>query len=331
MVAIAAGGGRALSLLIPGPRRLVALDRRDDQICHLELKAASMEALGYREWTGFLGLRESGDRRDVYATLRPALTPAARRYWDARARLVEEGVLYAGRTERALSGYARRLRQLRLFHWPERYFGAETLADQKRMLAEDAARLRRAERYWRLFVNPPLFFAVTQDPSFLRSSHGSLGRYLYGRFLAWARRHRVRDSFFLHLIFFGRFPPEGPLPPHLEPAGFEAARKHLDHLELRCARIEDYAPRLRSHARVKWSLSDVSAWMPERRFHELLRVLSQVGASGSRLCARNFAVERSIPLDLCPRVRRLDDLCARLDDEDRAVFYRFEVAEYGPA
>ena len=41
VITIAAGGGRALSLLTAAPKRLLAIDRQPDQIYNLELKAAA--------------------------------------------------------------------------------------------------------------------------------------------------------------------------------------------------------------------------------------------------------------------------------------------------
>lgn len=123
---------------------------------------------------------------------------------------------------------------------------------------------------------------------------------------------------------------EGPLPPYLTRVGFERAKKHLDRLEIQCADLRDFAARWRGSDRIKWSLSDVSCWMSEREFHDLIRRLVRCGAPGSRLCARHFAARSEIPDDLRDRVRRLVELSARLDRDDSCVFYRFEVATSGP-
>ena len=101
VVTIAAGGGRALSLLTASPKRLIAIDRQPDQIYNLELKAAAIENLSYEAFSAFMGLTDDVDRLDHYHTLRASLSPSARRYWDNRRRLIESGVFYAGRTETA--------------------------------------------------------------------------------------------------------------------------------------------------------------------------------------------------------------------------------------
>lgn len=328
VVVVAAGGGRALSLLAASPGRLIAVDRREDQVINLELKAVAMGALDRDAYAEFLGLSASPDREEVYAALRPSLTPSARCYWDARRGLIREGVLYAGRCERALFLYARLLQRLGVFDFPARLLACETLEEQHLVIAEEREAMERTEIWWHLFVNPVLFYAATQDPSFLHSTHGSMGRYLYRRFLRYTSRNLLYESFLSHLIYYGRYPETGPLPIYLEPEGFDRARKSLDVLEIRCSTIEDTISHARLRGRLKWSLSDISAWMSEGSFQELVRTLCKVGAPGSRICARNFAAHRSLPDDLRGRLERLDAMCRILDDQDSSMFFRFEVAEY---
>jgi S-adenosylmethionine:diacylglycerol 3-amino-3-carboxypropyl transferase len=80
---------------------------------------------------------------------------------------------------------------------------------------------------------------------------------------------------------------------------------------------------------VHWSLSDVSCWMGERRFHDLLAAIAATSPPGSRVCFRNLAVRRSLPAEpprRRPRLCRRAALAAALDRDDASVFYRFEVA-----
>jgi len=327
VVAIAAGGGRVLSLLAQPAGAVVAVDRRSDQLYQLELKAAAAEALGYDDFVGFLGLLEAQDRADVYRVLRPALSAGSRRYWDRRRSLIQVGVLYAGRCERALGALGRGMRRLGLLDWAGACFDGPDLDTQRRVLAESSSRLRRQEWLWRLSVQRVLVYAAIQDPGFLRSTEGNVGSYLYRRVLAYAQTHPFRESFLLSLIYYGRYAFADALPLYLTRGAYDQVRKNLSRLSMTAAPIDEVAARMRPTSRVKWSLSDVSAWMSAERFAELLRVIANKGAPGSRLCFRNFAARRRIPRDLAPHLRRLDGLCDRLDRDDSSVFWRFEVAE----
>lgn len=327
VVAIAAGGGRALSLLPAGPKRLIAIDRRADQVFNLELKAAAMEGFDLATFQAFLGIAETPDRLDQYHAIRQSLSRSARRYWDNRRRLLEMGAFFAGRTETALIRFMRGLKSLGLMAWAEPFFQATSLEAQQALLEAHGDRVERGLLWWQLFCHPLVIYTMAQDPSFLRSTGGSVGAYFVRRLIDYASSNLVRESYVLRLAYDCGLTPSSPLPLYLGELGFEQAKKRLDCLEVQCGDLRDFVPRARPCGPVKWSLSDVSCWMSESQFHDLLRCIVHGMPPRSRFCARNFAARREIPRDLRVRVRRLDDLCARLDSEDGSVIYRFEVAE----
>lgn len=325
VVCVAAGGGRALSLLGAGAGRFLAVDRCAAQLHVLELKAAALDAFAPAALRAFVGLDDDPGRLDAYAALRASLSPAARRYWDRRPGLVAAGVLYAGRLESWLARCTGWLRRRGHLDWPAACFAARDLAEQRHALARHRVEVARGERAFACFLHPAVVWLAARDPSFLRSSEGNPGRCLYRRLLAWSQRHLLRESFLLHLIYFGRYDPAGALPPWLTPDGAERARKQLGRMQLACADLAALPPRLGRGERLKWSLSDVSCWMGERRFHALVVSLAARGAPGSRLVWRNLAARRGPPPGV--RLRRLGALAAALDRDDASVFYRFEVAE----
>lgn len=329
IVCVAAGGGRALSLLGGGGGRLLAVDRRPEQLHVLELKAAALDGLSYRALRAFLGVDPSPDRLDAWGSLRGALSPAARRYWEARPTLIRDGVLYAGRLEAWLARTAAWGRRAGWLRWPDACFAATDLAAQRAVLLSRAAEVAGAERGFALLMHPAVAWLAMRDPSFLRSSEGNPGRCLYRRLVAWADRHLMRDSFLLSLIWRGRYDPDAALPPWLTPEGAERARKRLAALELVCADLAALPARLPAGARVHWSLSDVSCWMSERRFAGLLGSIAAACAPGSRVCFRNLAAVRGLPAPKPgrPRLALLPGLTAAIEAEDRSVFYRLVAAE----
>ncbi len=327
VVAVAAGGGRALSLLTAGPKRLVAIDRRPEQIFNLELKAAAMDAFDLEGFQGFLGISEAPYRLDQYRMVRQSLSRSARKYWDNRRGLIEAGVFFAGRTETAMIRFMRGIKALGFMDWAEPFFQATSLEAQQALLDAHRDHVDRGLVWWKLFFHPLVIYPLAQDPSFLRSTDGSVGAYLVRRLIEFASFNLVRESYVLRLVYDGGLTPGSPLPPYLGPGGFEQAKKGLDRLEVQCGDLRDFVARGRITTTVKWSLSDVSCWMTEPQFHELLRSVTHGIPPGSRFCARNFAARRDIPRDLIDRVRRLDDLCNVLDCQDASVIYRFEAGE----
>lgn len=325
VVCIAAGGGRALSLLGAGPRRFLAVDRRESQLHALELKAAALDAFSHAPLRAFLGVDADPHRLDAYAQLKRSLSPRARRYWDARQSLIERGVLYAGRLETALARHAAWMRRAGLLVWPRACFAAATLDEQRAVLARSAAEIARGERLWRAFFHPLASAIALQDPSFRRSTEGRVGSYLYRRMLDFAQRRLLRESALLHLIYHGHYDPDGALPHWITPEGAERARKHLAQLELRCASIEAVPVRLLRDAPVKWSLSDVSAWMPQHRFHALVTQISAYSVPGSRICWRHLAAQWTPPR--VPGLAHDLPLARAVEREDTSVFYTFGVAQ----
>lgn len=328
VVAVAAGGGRALALLAEGPARLLAVDRRIEQLHVLELKAAALDALEYGDLLAFLGISDTGVRLDQYSGLRGGLTPRARRYWDDRRSLVRRGCLYAGRLEQALLRASALLRRLGALRWAAPLLVAEEIEAQRAFLEAHAPRVARGLLPWRVAFHPALVYAAAQDPGFLRSTEGSVGRYVVRRFERWLGANLARESFLIHLLFHGRLDASGPLPVSLGAEAAARARKHLGRLSLQQADLRTIARGV-FRERTKWSLSDVSCWMAEQDFHELVRALTRTGAAGSRLCARHFAARRRLPPDLAPRVRRDASLCDTLDVADASILYSFDVAEWG--
>jgi S-adenosylmethionine:diacylglycerol 3-amino-3-carboxypropyl transferase len=324
VVCVAAGGGRALSLLGAGGRRMIAVDRRESQLHALELAAAALDALAYERLRAFLGVDEACDRLDVYAALRASLSPRARRHWDARRRLVADGVLYAGRLETTLSRACGWLRRCGLLRWPAAAFAARSLAEQRTILLRHAGDVARGARAWSALLDPAAVALVLRDPSFRRSTEGRVGRYLYGRLLDYAARHLLRESFLLHLLYYGRYDAHGALPLWLERGGAERARKGLPRLELRHATLAAVAARAPRDVPICWSLSDVSAWMDERAFHALVAAIVARSPVGSRLCWRHLAAQWSAPA--CDGLALDLALARRLEAEDRSVFYAIHAA-----
>jgi S-adenosylmethionine:diacylglycerol 3-amino-3-carboxypropyl transferase len=192
------------------------------------------------------------------------------------------------------------------------------------VLARASAEVVRGERLWRALFHPAGVALALQDPSFRLSTEGPVGSYLYGRMLDFASRRLLRESPLLTLIWFGRYDPLGALPIWLEAEGAERARKHLARLALSHASIEDVARRPPRGATLGWSLSDVSAWMSEARFHALLAAIARASPPGSRLVWRHLAAHWATPA--LPELAIEADLARRLEREDASVFYAIGVA-----
>src|SRR5213083_2126720 len=84
-LSIGAAGDNTLALLTCQPSRVIALDLNPAQLACLELRVAAYRALDHAGLLELMGSRPSSRRGVLYQRCRPALSSAARAFWDAHA------------------------------------------------------------------------------------------------------------------------------------------------------------------------------------------------------------------------------------------------------
>ena len=326
VVVVSSGGCTALSLLAAGAGRVTAVDLNVTQNHLVELKAASA-ALGARDAIAFLGAHPSTHRRATYAALRDALTPSARRYWDARSRAIDAGVLGAGVSERFIGGVVAAL--LLAVHprgRVERMLACRTLAEQ-RALFEREWSTRRWRALFALLCNrlvlrntyPAEFFAHVENPSFA----------LHFRRLAEHALTElpVSSNYFLHQMLAGRYPVEEHegVPPYLSDRGAAVVASAHERLHLVDGAMTEYL-RTRPAGTVNaFALSNICEWMTPAEIEALFGEVLRTAAPGARLVYRNFVGWTELPT-WCERIVPDSALSERLSREDRSVVQRRVVA-----
>jgi S-adenosylmethionine-diacylglycerol 3-amino-3-carboxypropyl transferase len=326
VVVVSSGGCTALSLLAAGAGRVAAVDLNATQNHLVELKAAAA-SLGARHAIAFLGAQPSARRRKTYLSLRNALTPTARRYWDHRARAVEAGVLGVGVSERFIGTVVAAL--LLAVHpraRVERLLACRTIPEQ-RALFEREWSTRRWRALFALLCNrfvlrntyPSQFFAHVENPSFA----------LHFRRLAERAITElpVSSNYFLHQMLAGRYPvgePDG-VPPYLSDRGAAMIASVGDRLALVDGSMTAYL-RARPAGSVNvFALSNICEWMTPPDVDALFRQVLRTAAPGARLVYRNFVGWTELPA-WCERIAPDHDLSERLSREDRSLMQRRVVA-----
>jgi S-adenosylmethionine-diacylglycerol 3-amino-3-carboxypropyl transferase len=305
---------------------VTAVDLNATQNHLVDLKAAST-ALGARDAVAFLGAQPSTRRRATYAALRDALTPAARRYWDARSRAIDAGVLGAGVSERFIGGVVAAL--LLAVHpraRVERLLACRTLAEQ-RALFEREWSTRRWRALFALLCNrlvlrntyPPQFFAHVENPSFA----------LHFRRLAEHALTElpVSSNYFLHQMLAGRYPVdelEG-VPPYLSDRGAAVVASTRERFQLVDGAMTDYLRTRPARSVHVFALSNICEWMTPPEIEALFREVLRTAAPGARLVYRNFVGWTELP-GWCERIVADEALSERLSREDRSVVQRRVVA-----
>ena len=326
VVVVSSGGCTALSLLAAGAGRVVAVDRNAAQNHLVELKAAAA-ALGAREAVAFLGALPASDRAVVYATLRTALTPPARSYWDARPRAVAAGVLGAGVSERFIALVVAGLR-----------LAVHPRARVDRMLAcrsveEQQALYRREWDTWRwralfgVLCNRLAFRSAYPPQFFAGAGHQSFAQH-FRRLAEHALTELpVRDNYFLHQMLTGRYPVDEPdgVPPYLSVDGARRVAAARERLTLVDGGMTGYLRTCADRSVHGYALSNVCEWMSAAEADALFREVLRTAAPGARLVFRNFVGWTGLPAG-CDRVVPDAALGERLSWKERSVVQASVVA-----
>ena len=324
---ITGSGDRPLHLLLGNPARVSAFDLNPAQNHLLELKMAAIQELDYPRTAAFLGLHPSPEVRwPTYLQLRPHLSPSASAWFDKRRNMLEQGVLYAGRWERYFRSSARTLNLLR-GKKITRLMQFQDLEPQQSFLHTEWNTWE-----WRLLLrltfNRPAFRFVLGDPGFYAHIGDAIPpwRYIYERMTTFLEHHLARSSFMMALIFNGTFFDPIHYPPYLQEQNFPVLKARLSRITLRTAPLFEVLEHPDFHSCNRYSLSDVSSFLPPAEYQRLLTFFAR--KRGIRFCLRDFLTQRQAPApEQAGSIRFLTDLQQRLAEEDSSFGYTFIIGE----
>jgi S-adenosylmethionine-diacylglycerol 3-amino-3-carboxypropyl transferase len=328
VLSVTSGGCNTLCLAALEPARVIAVDLNPTQNWLLELKIAGIRRLAHGDYLEFLGIRDSRRRWDLYHAVRDALSSQARAYWDTQHRVIESGILSAGRYERYLTAFRKLLYLIEGRKNMDRMFESETLDEQRRFYDEvwDS-------RAWRLFFRVFFSRAVLGlgglDPKFFTYVNGVSS---FGEHFRQLARHvlvdlPVRDNYFVAQITLGRYLDERVMPPYLLAENYAALRRAAARIEIVTAELGSVLQNLPSDSVDAFNFSNVFEWVPQESFEAMLRETYRAARPGARICYRNLLVRRGHPRSLDDLFAPQPDLASRLLYHDRSFVYsNFEVA-----
>lgn len=328
VLSVTSGGCNTLSLATLEPARIIAVDLNATQNCLLELKMAGARTLPHGDYLCLLGVRASTERWDLYHTVRDALSPMARLYWDTQRAAIERGVLRAGRYERYLEAFRRLLCAIEGPRKVERLFDAASLDEQRRFY-EDEWDTVPWRAFFRIFFSRTVLGLGGLDPAFFTYVDGIRS---FGEHFRELARHAltelpVRDNYFVAQICLGRYLDEQAMPPYLQADRYDALRRTLDRIEIVTGEVGGVLRALPDGSVDRFTFSNVFEWVAPPAFVAMLQETWRAARPGARLCYRNLLVRRRHPASLDGRFTPLEDLAARLLDRDRSFVYsHFEVA-----
>lgn len=316
LLSVCSAGDNALALLTLDPAEVAAVDFNPAQLACLELRMAAFRALDDPALLAFLGVAPASDRDRVYRRLRGELSPAAREFWDAHPEAVAAGVVHAGKFERYLRAFRRRVLPLVLPRRTIEALCAPRTPEERRDFYEREWNGWRWRAVFRLFFSRTVMGRLGRDPAlFAHVGGASVGE----RILARTRRALTElptdTNPYLAYIMTGTYPPEA-LPRYLRPEHTGAVRARLGRVRLVRGGVEEAGGEYDG-----FNLSDVFEYMSSAEHGRLYGALVDRARPGARLAYWNMVAPRARPDAEARRVRRLEEEARALHARDRAWFY----------
>lgn len=324
-LSVASAGDNTLSILSRQPACVLAVDISPAQLACLELRKAAFLTMSYRDLLVFLGIRPGSERLGAYGRLRDLLSPKARLFWDARRKLIEVGVIHAGKFEH----YFRLFRStvLPLIH--NEHVVSELLEPRDAGARAEFYAKRWDSFRWRLlfriFFSRALLGRLGRDPEFFRYVEGNVAGRLLDRAHYAMTRLPTDTNPYLGFIALGNF--QNALPFYLREENFDAIRGNLDRLAFFEGSVDEAIRAWPEILFDGFNLSDIFEYMSYEAYLAGLDRTTRSARDGARLVYWNMLADRRSPPSLRDRLEPLDDLAKELHLRDKAFFYKALVIE----
>ena len=325
---IASAGCNVLNLLLHGPRRIVAIDFNPAQTALVELKLAAIRSLSHADFLRLFGVLRSTQRVELYDRVRPVLTNAAQRWWDANVATVEQGIERSGRLDRYIAEF--RIHHLSRVHTGEvvdRLLSFDDNAARRRFAREEIFTPAFEKVFRAYFTRESLAGRGRDESQFRYVADLDVGEWFWRR-LQWVVTDLpTRGNFYVERFLRGGVRDLDAGPPYLRPESYTRLRALASRIEVVNENLEAYLAAARPGSLSAAGLSDVFEYMSSDASDALFARLSNVLRRSGRIAFWNLLVPRSPSAGL-HRLRPLRTVSRELWRNDRSWFYRdFHVVE----
>jgi S-adenosylmethionine-diacylglycerol 3-amino-3-carboxypropyl transferase len=316
---VGSAGENSLSLLSRAPGKVVAVDISPVQNACIELKAAGFRALEHAELLDLVGVRPSQRRHALYERVRQQLTPFARWYFDSNPRVIERGLVTAGKFERYFELFRRWVLPLIHSRRAVRALFEPRNPAERRCFYDQHWDNWRWRALCRLFFSRFVMGHLGRDPRFFDYVEGEVAAPIFTRAVHALTDIDPSQNPYLQWITCGQF--LNALPHVWRSENFEAIRAHVDRLEIELISVESYLARAPATSIDRFNLSDIFEYISEASSAGLFEDIVRCGRRGGRLAYWNMQAPRRCPPQLAGRVQTLDELSRRLHRETSTFFY----------
>lgn len=338
LVAIASGGCNILSYLVADPRRITAVDLNRTHVALGRLKLAAAAHLpGWDAFYRFFGAADEPANVDAYwRFLAPRLDRETRAYWEGRGA--------GGLGRQRISLFARNVYRHGLLghcigfvHWLARLYGvdpsdvlrARSIHEQRTFFNTALAPLfdKRFIR-WATARQVSLYGLGIPPAQYAELAGGhDMASVLRERVERLACAFRVDENYFAWQAFGRSYQAggEGPLPPYLRRAHFDAIRSRVDRVEVLNRSFTEFLQAQPDRSLDRYSLLDAQDWMTDTQLDALWREITRTARPGARTIFRTAGETSVLPGrvadEVLARWRYEADLSRALTARDRSAIY----------
>ena len=308
LITIASGGCNVLSYLIADPKNVTAVDLNTAHVALTRLKlAAAANIPTYEIFYRFFGVAEGKTNLAAYKRfIRDNLDPETRAYWDKRNLIGRRRVAMFARDlyRHGLLGHF-----IGLSHWVAKLYGIDPNEitrskgiEEQRAFFDSAllplfdkrlvrwATSKRVSLYG-LGIPPAQYDALASDAG------GNMAVVLKQRLKRLACDFSLSDNYFAWQAFGRQYAPdgEGPLPPYLERANFDAIRRRANRVRVLNRSFTEHLEHEGADSLDAYVLLDAQDWMSDAQLNALWSEITRTARHGARVIFRTAAKPTLLP------------------------------------
>lgn len=254
----------------------------------------------------------------LYRRCRKYLSASSRVFWDANGDAIRRGIGHAGRFE----NYFAVFRNLIMPVIHSKRTVNQLLAPKTILQQQEFYSQRWNTPAWQLlfkaFFSKRVMAALGRSEFQFQYVSAPVAERILERTSYALQNIPTSDNSYLQWILKGK---HGKALPHaLRRENFDAIKRNIDCIELRCCSVEDALTNDRGRYD-RFNLSDIFEYFSPEEYRRQLQLIINAGRPGARLVYWNMLTQRQCPTDLSPFIRSLDQVSGTLFKGDRAFFY----------
>jgi S-adenosylmethionine-diacylglycerol 3-amino-3-carboxypropyl transferase len=326
--AITSGACNVLGFLLNDPETIYSVDINPAQSYILELKMAAIKALDFEEFVAFSGVKEHGNRSELYDKIKPFLSRETQSFWATQDRLIKHGFFMNGKYERFIRLAGKFISTLQGKRKVLQLFADKSKQEQESYF-DNVWNTRRFHYIFKIIFNKHMLArrGLVADYFHFDDGSKSFAESFYNRSKKAFRDIPIKDNYFLSLYLLGKYRNENEVPAYLKKENYDIIKSRIGRIKFNTAEAQVWLDTMPDKSINCFALSNICELMSEKDTHRLFSSVSRTGRKNARVIFRNLMIPREVPDDLKNNIVKDEILSKTIQFNDRSFVYG-KVAAY---